>query len=147
MYTNVSIIVFTKTTFSASSWIIVHVSLNVFYSLMITYHVIFITEENRKELGRFAKNFHPILFNLFTESTNKKEERSHLAVLETIKCYMQITDPQLIYSFYDKCHDKLEEADITASRRSVIRQFIVYTALYYMYMVHVFTPHVPVFLA
>lgn len=43
-------------------------------------------EEDLRELGRFAKNYLPILFNLYTTKSNGSEEEGHrLAAFETIK--------------------------------------------------------------
>ncbi|PIK40031.1 putative RRP12-like protein isoform X1 [Apostichopus japonicus] len=52
-------------------------------------------ERNKTELARFAKNFLPILFNIFTKE-NSEGNRSVLAVLETIKIFLQITDVKLV---------------------------------------------------
>jgi len=54
-----------------------------------------ITEECKKELARFSKNFMPIFFNLYTTDPVREKDTSKLAVLETIKSYFQITDQQV----------------------------------------------------
>lgn len=52
--------------------------------------------ENREELSKYAKNYLPILFNLFsTETKDKNEERIRLAVYETCKAFLQITDKEV----------------------------------------------------
>jgi ribosomal RNA-processing protein 12 len=53
-------------------------------------------EENKKELAKFAKNYLPILFNLYTtESTENRRDPAKLAALETVKIYLQITDKEV----------------------------------------------------
>lgn len=43
-------------------------------------------EEDLQELARFAKNYLPILFNLYTTKASNSEEEGHrLAAYETIK--------------------------------------------------------------
>ncbi|KAK6185603.1 hypothetical protein SNE40_007802 [Patella caerulea] len=74
-------------------------------------------EANKAELARFAKNFLPILFNLFTTDPKKEKEGCRLAALTTIKAYLQITDLQLAESFFDTCVAKINDADITPARR------------------------------
>lgn len=52
-------------------------------------------EEDLQELGRFAKNYLPILFNLYTnKSKGSEEEGQRLAAFETIK----VNSHALIYS-------------------------------------------------
>ncbi|KAH9489577.1 pre-rRNA processing protein [Bulinus truncatus] len=63
-------------------------------------------EADKKEIGRFAKNYLPILFNLFTDE-NTSNDGIRLAALETIKKYLLVTDEKLILTFLDKCLDKM----------------------------------------
>ena len=51
-----------------------------------------IVDETRTELSRFAKNFLPIFFNLYTADPVKEKDPVKLAVFETVKCYFQIAD-------------------------------------------------------
>ncbi|KAG8193001.1 hypothetical protein JTE90_028121 [Oedothorax gibbosus] len=52
--------------------------------------------ENREELAKYAKNYLPIFFNLYTTQTkDKEEENTRLAVYSTLKVYLQITDKEL----------------------------------------------------
>ena len=56
-----------------------------------------LSEENRGELARFAKNFLPILFNMYTTDNSKGvKDNKRLAVLETVKSYLKICDKQVI---------------------------------------------------
>ncbi|XP_064631172.1 RRP12-like protein isoform X2 [Lineus longissimus] len=88
-------------------------------------------EENKKELARFAKNYLPILFNLYTtESTENTHDPARPAALETIKIYLQIADKELTNSLFDKCYGRLLDKDSTALRRhnllDLINAFIPY---------------------
>lgn len=56
----------------------------------------FVAEEEKEELGRFAKNFLPILFNVHTQQLAPGEsDPSRLAVLDTIRAYLTITDQKV----------------------------------------------------
>ncbi|XP_034255302.1 RRP12-like protein [Thrips palmi] len=66
-------------------------------------------EEDLRELGRFAKNYLPILFNLYTTKTNGSEEEGHrLSAFETIKVYLSIADPVLQNELFVKAFQKLK---------------------------------------
>uniref|UniRef100_A0A3Q2Q955 Ribosomal RNA processing 12 homolog n=1 Tax=Fundulus heteroclitus TaxID=8078 RepID=A0A3Q2Q955_FUNHE len=52
--------------------------------------------EERAELGRFSKNFLPILFNVYSQQPAEGESGTYrMAVLDTIKVYLTVTDVQL----------------------------------------------------
>ncbi|GFQ65981.1 RRP12-like protein, partial [Trichonephila clavata] len=69
-------------------------------------------DENKEELAKYAKNYLPILFNLYlTESKTKAEEAIRLAVFETCKCYLCITDKQLVSTFFEKAIEKVRSAE------------------------------------
>uniref|UniRef100_A0A674BTJ0 Ribosomal RNA processing 12 homolog n=1 Tax=Salmo trutta TaxID=8032 RepID=A0A674BTJ0_SALTR len=54
------------------------------------------TEEEKAEVGRFAKNFLPILFNVFSQQPAPGDIAPYrMAVLDTIKVYLTVTDPQV----------------------------------------------------
>ncbi|CAL1537608.1 unnamed protein product [Lymnaea stagnalis] len=72
-------------------------------------------ESDKEEVGRFAKNFLPILFNQFT-GEGILSDGVRLAVLETIKKYLVVADLKLILTFLDKCLDKLQELDYSGFR-------------------------------
>ncbi|XP_013379809.1 RRP12-like protein isoform X2 [Lingula anatina] len=82
-------------------------------------------DENRAELARFSKNFLPILFNLFTTAPESEKDMSRLAVLETIRCYIQISDEQLVNSFFDKCMSKLEDEDAKPFLRHSLLDLVI----------------------
>ena len=49
------------------------------------------------ELSKYAKNYLPLLFNIYTESTGD----SNSFILDCIRSYASITDPQVCH---DVCH-------------------------------------------
>uniref|UniRef100_A0A3B3U439 Ribosomal RNA processing 12 homolog n=1 Tax=Poecilia latipinna TaxID=48699 RepID=A0A3B3U439_9TELE len=54
------------------------------------------TAEEKAELGRFSKNFLPILFNLYTQQPADGDSGAYrMAVLDTIKVYLIVTDMQV----------------------------------------------------
>lgn len=58
--------------------------------------VVFLPEADRAEVSRFAKNFLPILFNLYGQPAAAGDTPApRRAVLETIKTYLTITEPQV----------------------------------------------------
>ncbi|XP_041369339.1 RRP12-like protein [Gigantopelta aegis] len=77
-------------------------------------------ESHRSELSRFSKNFVPILLNLFTADPEKERDPTRLAVLETLKTYLQIVDKQLALSFFDKCVEKMNASDTTPFKRHAL---------------------------
>ncbi|XP_052226276.1 RRP12-like protein isoform X6 [Dreissena polymorpha] len=83
------------------------------------------SEESCDELGRFSKNFLPILFNQFTTEPTVAKDLSKQAVLETIKCYFQITDKQSIATYCEKCQERLQEKDITAYKRIALHDLLI----------------------
>jgi len=65
------------------------------------------------ELARFAKNYLPILFNLYTtKPSGTDEEGARLAAFDTIKTYMTITSSDLANELFDRALSKLEESDV-----------------------------------
>lgn len=54
------------------------------------------TEEEKAEVGRFSKNFLPILFNVYSQQPAAGESGTYrMAVLDTIKIYLTVTDTQV----------------------------------------------------
>ncbi|XP_045190399.2 RRP12-like protein [Mercenaria mercenaria] len=82
-------------------------------------------DEAKTELSRFSKNFLPILFNLYTTDPVRDKDPSKLAVLETIKCYLQITDKQSVATYCDKCRERLKEENITAYKRYALHDLLI----------------------
>ena len=89
----------------------------VYSNIVCLISVFMTTEENRAELARFAKNFLPLLFNLFTSEATNEKSPMRLAILETTKCYLQITNCELIGSFFDRCLGRIDEEDTSAFTR------------------------------
>uniref|UniRef100_A0A8C0P8M5 Ribosomal RNA processing 12 homolog n=1 Tax=Canis lupus familiaris TaxID=9615 RepID=A0A8C0P8M5_CANLF len=79
-------------------------------------------EADRMEVSRFAKNFLPILFNLYGQPVAAEDTPApRRAVLETVKTYLTITDPQLVNSFLEKASEKvLDSAGSDFTRLSVL---------------------------
>lgn len=79
-------------------------------------------EADRAEVSRFAKNFLPILFNLYGQPVAAGEAAApRRAVLETIRTYLTITDSQLVNSFLEKATEKvLDPASSDFTRLSVL---------------------------
>ncbi|XP_061180059.1 RRP12-like protein isoform X1 [Saccostrea echinata] len=82
-------------------------------------------EESKQEVARFAKNFLPILFNLFTTEPENAKDTTRLAVLETIKTYLQIADTALINSFCDKCKEKIHEEGVSPFKRHALMDLLL----------------------
>ncbi|CAG5119515.1 unnamed protein product [Candidula unifasciata] len=72
------------------------------------------SDSDKAEIGRFAKNFLPILFNLFT--TPGLNDGMHLAVLETVKKYLLVSDSKLLSAFLDKCLEKMGDLEVNIYR-------------------------------
>ncbi|XP_034940350.1 RRP12-like protein [Chelonus insularis] len=69
-------------------------------------------KEDVEELARFAKNYLPLLFNLYTTKPNgSDEEGQRLAAFDTIKVYLTITSKELCGELFDKALSKLQEPD------------------------------------
>ena len=63
----------------------------------------------RAEVSRYAKNYLPLLFNLFTtKATTDEQESQRESVFQTITYYVKVADPELLHSLFDKAKDKLE---------------------------------------
>ncbi|KAM9052588.1 RRP12-like protein isoform 1-T1 [Megaptera novaeangliae] len=79
-------------------------------------------EADRAEVSRFAKNFLPILFNLYGQPVAAGDTPApRRAVLETIKTYLTITEPQLVNGFLEKASEKvLDPASSDFTRLSVL---------------------------
>jgi ribosomal RNA-processing protein 12 len=72
----------------------------------------------RVEVARYAKNYIPLLFNLFTtKSTTDEEESQRESVFQTTTYYLQVADTELLHSLFDKAKEKLTTA--SASLKSV----------------------------
>ena len=71
------------------------------------------SETDREEIGKYAKNYLPLLFNLYTsEKWNLSRDPVRQSVFETIKRYLTVTDAALCQTFFDKCLDKIQQTDV-----------------------------------
>lgn len=53
-------------------------------------------EEEKAEVGRFSKNFLPILFNVYSQKPAAGESATYrMAVLDTIKVYLTVTKTEV----------------------------------------------------
>uniref|UniRef100_A0A2K6UCI0 Ribosomal RNA processing 12 homolog n=1 Tax=Saimiri boliviensis boliviensis TaxID=39432 RepID=A0A2K6UCI0_SAIBB len=79
-------------------------------------------EADRAEVSRFAKNFLPILFNLYGQPVAGGDTPApRRAVLETVRTYLTITDTQLVNSLLEKASEKvLDPASSDFTRLSVL---------------------------
>uniref|UniRef100_A0A5F9C4Q0 Ribosomal RNA processing 12 homolog n=1 Tax=Oryctolagus cuniculus TaxID=9986 RepID=A0A5F9C4Q0_RABIT len=79
-------------------------------------------EADRAEVSRFAKNFLPILFNLYGQPVAAGDTPApRRAVLETIRTYLTITESQLVNGFLEKASEKvLDPASSEFTRLSVL---------------------------
>jgi len=88
-------------------------------------------EDNVKEMARFAKNYLPILFNLYTtKPSGTDEEGQRLAAFETIKVYIQVASPELCHELFDRALEKLNTPDVDAfvkeSVLDILRALLTY---------------------
>uniref|UniRef100_A0A3Q3GXS2 Ribosomal RNA processing 12 homolog n=1 Tax=Kryptolebias marmoratus TaxID=37003 RepID=A0A3Q3GXS2_KRYMA len=84
------------------------------------------TEEEKLELGRFSKNFLPILFNLYNQLPAEGESGTYrMAVLDTIKVYLTVTETQLICTFLQKASDMLVSTETTEFTRLAVMDLVV----------------------
>ncbi|XP_056147763.1 RRP12-like protein [Lampris incognitus] len=83
-------------------------------------------EEEKAEIGRFAKNFLPILFNVYSQQPASGESALHrMAVLDTIKVYLTVTDTQMICTFLQKATERLNSAESTEFIRLSVMDLLV----------------------
>jgi len=81
--------------------------------------------ENRDELAKFAKNFLPILFNLYTSKPNGAEEAGQrLAALETIKLYLMISPKDLLMTMFDKAMEKGNDAGVDSFTKDAVQDLL-----------------------
>lgn len=81
------------------------------------------SDEELAEVGKFGKNYLPILFNLYTSKAEEKAPEL-LSVLETIRAYLTLTDQQLVLVLLGNAQKKLEDADILPEKRLAVMDLI-----------------------
>jgi len=72
-----------------------------------------------KVIGQFAKNYLPILFNLYT-SGNEDCQGILLSILETIKSFLTVTEEKLIAVFIGKVFEKLSTESKAENRHNLM---------------------------
>ncbi|XP_053188669.1 RRP12-like protein [Scomber japonicus] len=84
------------------------------------------TDEEKAEVGRFSKNFLPILFNVYSQQPTAGESGTYrMAVLDTIKVYLTVTEMQMINTFLQKATDRLSCTDSTEFTRLSMMDLVV----------------------
>ncbi|XP_075933158.1 RRP12-like protein [Anarhichas minor] len=84
------------------------------------------TEEEKAEVGRFSKNFLPILFNVYGQQPAAGESGTYrMAVLDTIKVYLTVTETPMIGTFLQKATDRLSSTDTTEFTRLSMMDLVV----------------------
>ena len=62
--------------------------------ILCTMTIFLLTEEYQAELGKYAKNYLPILFNVYTSEENESSD-DHQVVIDTVRDYLKVTDQQV----------------------------------------------------
>ncbi|XP_063163096.1 RRP12-like protein [Candoia aspera] len=89
------------------------------------------TEAERAEVGRFAKNFLPIMFNVYSQEGDDGESSVHRrSLLDTIRAYLTVTEARMVSSFLEKACEKLTSPDSSEFTRLSILDLVVAMAPY-----------------
>ncbi|NXL56052.1 RRP12 protein, partial [Chordeiles acutipennis] len=89
------------------------------------------TDAERAEVGRFAKNFLPILFNVYSQpEEDGSSSAQRRSVLDTVRAYLTITDPQMVCGFLQKASEKLTSPESSEFARLSILDLVVAMAPY-----------------
>uniref|UniRef100_A0A8C6NAX8 RRP12-like protein n=1 Tax=Melopsittacus undulatus TaxID=13146 RepID=A0A8C6NAX8_MELUD len=89
------------------------------------------TDAERAEVGRFAKNFLPILFNVYSQAEEDGgSSAQRRSVLDTVRAYLTITDPQMVCGFLQKASLKLTSPESSEFARLSILDLVVAMAPY-----------------
>ncbi|XP_062257338.1 RRP12-like protein [Platichthys flesus] len=84
------------------------------------------TEEEKAEVGRFSKNFLPILFNVYGQQPAAGESGTYrMAVLDTIKVYLTVTETDMTCTFLQKATDRLSSTESNEFTRLSMMDLIV----------------------
>ncbi|MGH0116705.1 UNVERIFIED_CONTAM: hypothetical protein FKN15_021253 [Acipenser sinensis] len=82
--------------------------------------------EDRAEVARFAKNFLPILFNVYTQQPAAVDSAAlRMPVLDTIKVYLTITDQEMVCTFLQKATEKLCSQESSGFTRLAVMDLIM----------------------
>nr|CAG4651565.1 EOG090X00E0 [Triops cancriformis] len=75
------------------------------------------------EVARFAKNFLPLLFNIYTAvPSTGEEENQRRATYETIKLYLKVSDDALRHSLFDKALSKFENMEAPGGKKRGLKE-------------------------
>ncbi|RMC11481.1 hypothetical protein DUI87_11600 [Hirundo rustica rustica] len=89
------------------------------------------TDAERVEVGRFAKNFLPILFNVYSQpEEDGGTSAQRRSVLDTVRAYLTITDPQMVCGFLERANAKLTSPESSEFTRLSILDLVVAMAPY-----------------
>ncbi|NXA09516.1 RRP12 protein, partial [Sapayoa aenigma] len=89
------------------------------------------TDVERAEVGRFAKNFLPILFNVYSQSEEDGgSSAQRRSVLDTVRAYLTIADSQMVCGFLEKASTKLTSPESSEFTRLSIMDLVVAMAPY-----------------
>ncbi|NXP25115.1 RRP12 protein, partial [Scytalopus superciliaris] len=89
------------------------------------------TDAEKAEVGRFAKNFLPILFNVYSQpEEGGGSSGQRRSVLDTVRAYLTITDPQMVCGFLEKASLKLTSPESSEFARLSILDLVVAMAPY-----------------
>lgn len=84
------------------------------------------TEEEKAEMGRFAKNFLPIFFNVYSQQPAAGESGTYrMAILDTIKVYLTVTPTEMVCTFLQKATDRLSSTDSNEFTRLSMMDLVV----------------------
>ncbi|CAF1145441.1 unnamed protein product [Rotaria sordida] len=88
-------------------------------------------EIDRQEIGKYAKNYLPLLFNLFTtEKWNRSRDPVRQSVYETIKRYLTITDHTLCQTFFDRSLEKIQNTEIDQTTLTYLLDIVLALVIY-----------------
>ncbi|KAM9345310.1 RRP12-like protein [Symphorus nematophorus] len=84
------------------------------------------TEEEKAEMGRFSKNFLPIFFNVYSQQPAAGESGTYrMAVLDTIKVYLTVTETEMVCTFLQKATERLSNTETTEFTRLSMMDLVV----------------------
>eukprot|EP00794_Sanderia_malayensis_P014945 gene14945-16486_t len=77
-----------------------------------------------EEVGKYSKNYLPILFNLYTQDVDDNESTPSLSTLETIKLFLNLADKKLVENLFENARKKIEDPACTPSKWLAIMDLI-----------------------
>ncbi|XP_034536984.1 RRP12-like protein [Notolabrus celidotus] len=84
------------------------------------------SEEEKAEVGRFSKNFLPIFFNVYSQQPAAGEPGNYrMAVQDTIRVYLTVTDTPMICTFLQKATDRLSSTEANEFTRLSMMDLVI----------------------